>query len=187
MTDENQPSVQLTADNFMSETGKRFRINNKQKARIELTKLTTDERQELSEILKNCESEIETDDQMMRAFGLKKYARWLNEVPDVLFTWNDDTSPLTREGAFKEFMNSGGLDRLLNQKPEIPDEVFLDDDLTFENFEDKVEAAIGVKKRFRVSRDQHARIKEGTLTREEAFQEMVAQIRAKQYIEQKTS
>lgn len=80
---------------------------------------------------------------------------------------------LTREGAFQEFLQSGGLEKVQNRPPDIPKSVYLDPDLTVDNFPDKVEAATGVKRRFRVSREQSARIKAGELTREQALAETV--------------
>ena len=84
---------------------------------------------------------------------------------------------LTREQAFTEFIDGGGLKRLQDRRPSIPDSVYLDPDLTLENFSDKVLAATGTRRRFRVSREQFARIKDGQLTREGALAEVVAQRR----------
>ncbi|MCV0439834.1 MAG: hypothetical protein K5880_14495 [Hydrogenophaga sp.] len=89
-----------------------------------------------------------------------------------------DDGQLTREQAFAEFLAGGGLERLQGRRPEIPDSLYLEDGLTLENFSDRVEAAIGVSRRFRVSREQHARIKDGQLTREQALAEVVSAKRA---------
>jgi hypothetical protein len=168
--------TQLNADNFTEQTGKRFRVNNVQKARIEITKLDATGR----DAVRQNKTDMTA---LAEIFSLKQSARWLERVGEVIDAWDDATSPLTRDQAFEEFMQDGGLDRLMNQKPDVPNSVFLDEDLTLDNFEDKVEAAIGVKRRFRVSRGQHARIAAGELTREEAFQETVARIRAEQQTE----
>jgi len=89
-----------------------------------------------------------------------------------------DAGELTREQAFAQFMAEGGLERLQGRRPEIPDSLYLEDGLTLDNFSDRVEATIGVSRRFRVSRDQHARIKAGELSREQALAEVVSAKRA---------
>lgn len=82
---------------------------------------------------------------------------------------------LTREGAFQEFLASGGLERLQkSRRPDVPLELYQDPELTVENFSEKVKALTGVARRFRVSREQRQRIKAGTLTREQALAEIVA-------------
>jgi len=85
-----------------------------------------------------------------------------------------DAGTLTREQAFQDFLNNGGLDKLKERPQDIPDSVYLDPDLTLENFTDKVEAAIGVRRRFRVKGDQKERMDAGNLTREQALAEIVA-------------
>lgn len=85
---------------------------------------------------------------------------------------------LTREQAFEEFIKSGGLDALQKKRrPDVPDEVYLRDDLTLANFAEHVTVVIGVPRRFRVSREQKARIDNGTLTRESALLETIEQKR----------
>lgn len=85
---------------------------------------------------------------------------------------------LTREGAFQEFLSSGGVDRLnKSRRPDVPLEVYLDPELTVENFSEKVKALTGVARRFRVSREQRARIEAGTLTREQALSEIVESVK----------
>jgi len=85
---------------------------------------------------------------------------------------------LTREQAFAEFIKSGGLDDLQKKRrPDIPDEVYLKPGLTVDNFAEHVAAAIGVPRRFRVSREQQARMDSGTLTREAALLETIEQKR----------
>ena len=81
---------------------------------------------------------------------------------------------LTREQAFEAFLAAGGLERLEGRPSDIPDSVYLDPTLTLENFSDVVKATTGTSRRFRVSRDQHALIKDGTLTREQALAEVIA-------------
>ena len=85
---------------------------------------------------------------------------------------------LTREGAFQEFLSSGGVDRLnKSRRPDVPLEVYLDPELTVENFSEKVKTLTGVARRFRVSREQRARIEAGTLTREQALSEIVESVK----------
>ena len=60
------------------------------------------------------------------------------------------------------------------RRPEIPDSVYLDPTLTVENFSKKVKEATGVERRFRVSREQNAAIKAGTLTRQQALEAIIA-------------
>lgn len=84
-----------------------------------------------------------------------------------------DNGELTREQAFQEFIDNGGLEKPQAQVQDIPDSVYLDPDLNLKNFSDKVEAAIGVRRRFRVTSEQKSRIDEGKLTREEALAEIV--------------
>jgi len=81
---------------------------------------------------------------------------------------------LTRDQAFTQFIEGGGLERLQGRPGSIPNSVYLDADLTLDNFSEKVEAAIGTPRRFRVSREQYARIEAGSLTREQALAEVVA-------------
>ena len=82
---------------------------------------------------------------------------------------------LTREQAFSEFLTGGGLERLQQRsKPEVPDSVYLEDGLTIENFSERVKAATGTARRFRVSREQAQRIENGSLTREQALVEIIA-------------
>lgn len=85
---------------------------------------------------------------------------------------------LTREQAFAEFLASGGAAKLKPRKPEVPDSVYLSDGLTLENFSERVKAATGVARRFRMSREQCARNENGLLTREQALQEVVASVKA---------
>jgi hypothetical protein len=87
---------------------------------------------------------------------------------------------LTREQAFEEFLASGGVAKLKPRKPEIPDSVYLEDGLTTDNFSERVKAATGVARRFRMSREQCQRHANGLLTREQALQEVIASKKAAQ-------
>ena len=86
-----------------------------------------------------------------------------------------DVGSLTREGAFQEFLERGGLEELQKRsRPDIPDSVYLEDGLTLDNFAERVAAIVGVARRFRVSREQKTRIDGSTLTREGALAEVIA-------------
>lgn len=85
---------------------------------------------------------------------------------------------LTREDAFAEFLQRGGLEELEKRsRPDIPDSVYLEDGLTLDNFSERVKAAIGIERRFRVSLKQQERIDAGTLTREQALAEIIEEKR----------
>ena len=86
-----------------------------------------------------------------------------------------DAGSLTREAAFREFLERGGLEELQKRsRPDIPDSVYLEDGLTLDNFAERVQAVVGVARRFRVSREQKARIADGSLSREGALAEVIA-------------
>lgn len=89
-----------------------------------------------------------------------------------------ESGQLTREAAFAEFLASGAAAKLKPRKPEVPDSVYLEDGLTVDNFSERVQAATGVSRRFRMNREQCARHEAGTLTREQALQEVVAATKA---------
>jgi hypothetical protein len=91
-----------------------------------------------------------------------------------------ENGTLTREQAFEEFVASGGPAKLKPRKPEIPDSVYLSDGLTVDNFSERVKEATGVSRRFRMSREQFQRQKDGLLTREQALQEVIASVKAAQ-------
>ena len=162
-------TINLTLDNFTTETGFRFRVSKNQAARIAISALDNDALQNLSGM--NVTEAATSMANSCNASG-KPY-NWVEEAIALSGDWNDSMS-LTREAAFQEFLADGGLERLQNRNPEIPDSVYLDPTLTIDNFTAKVEAVIGVKRRFRVSRDQKARLKDGSLTREQALAEVVA-------------
>jgi hypothetical protein len=157
-----------TLDNFTEKTGFRFRVNNKQKARIALTSLTDDQRQQVAQM--NLE---EAADFFKARNSNNTPLLWIKEVADIASNWTDDQA-LTREGAFEEFLAGNGLKTLQDKKPDIPDAVFLQPDISLENFQDRVEAAIGTKRRFRMSREQ----KQRGISHQDAFNETVARIRA---------
>ena len=82
---------------------------------------------------------------------------------------------LTREGALQEFLAAGGREKIqARNRPDVPDSIYQQDGLTIENFGERVKAEIGVNRRFRVSREQAKRIEEGSLTREQALEEVIA-------------
>jgi hypothetical protein len=166
-------TMDVTLDNFTEATGTRFRVSKLQAARIALTNLNNEGRQALVGL---------TIDQAADALDARnakgKPFNWVEEALELIKRgWQDDMS-LTREGALQEFIEDGGLERLKDRRPDIPDSVYLDPDLTVANFPEKVKAAIGVARRFRVSREQHVRVKDGSLTRDEALAEIVAAKRA---------
>ncbi len=81
---------------------------------------------------------------------------------------------LTREQAFQEFLKSGDLQKTLQKKsPKLDENFWTDPELSLENFSEKAEQATGHKHRYRVSIEQKTRIENGTLTREQAFEETV--------------
>jgi hypothetical protein len=160
--------MNLNLQNFAERTGFRFRVSKLQAARIALTELSDGVRQSLVG---------RTTDEAADILGARnkkgKPLNWVEVAVDLVTEGWQSSMELTREGAFEEFINSGGLEKLQGRSPDIPDSVYLDPDLTLENFAEKVEAAIGVSRRFRVSQDQHERISRGELTREEALAETV--------------
>ena len=89
---------------------------------------------------------------------------------------------LTREQAFAEFVAAGGASKLKPRKPEVPNEVYLSEGLTLENFTQRIQEATGIARRFRMSREQCARHKAGSLTREAALQEVIASVKANESV-----
>ncbi len=82
---------------------------------------------------------------------------------------------LTREQAFSDFLNNGGLQRLQSKnQSNIPNEIYFQDGLTLENFGERTKALTGTARRFRVSTDQAQRIDAGLLSREQALAETIA-------------
>lgn len=165
--------MDLTLENFTERTGSRFRVSKLQAARIALTELSDEARQSLVGA---------TIDQAADILGARNSKgnplNWVETAIELVTQGWNDTMTLTREGAFQEFLSEGGLDRLQNRRPDIPDSVYLDPELTLSNFSDKVKEAIGVARRFRVSGEQYQRISAGELTREQALAEVIASKRA---------
>lgn len=87
---------------------------------------------------------------------------------------------ITREQAFAEFLATDGPSKLKPRKPDVPDSVYLSEGLTLANFSEKVKAATGVARRFRMNRDQCDRFGKGALTREQALEEVIAAVKAAQ-------
>lgn len=163
-------NTDLTLNNFTEQTGKRFRVNNVQLARIALTALDDDYRQTLVGLNhEDLATRLKANSPKGNPFS------WVKEVPSLLAAWSSDLE-LTREGAFDEFIKDGGIKRLQdNNNCSVPNEIYMDPDLTLENFTDKAKALTGKgNNRFRVSSEQKQRIADGNLTREQAFTETVA-------------
>jgi hypothetical protein len=155
---------------FTKETGFRFRVTKEQKARIELSKLSDAER---------TQAVTATPEELQTLFGLKEHHKWLDLVSAFAAKW-EATLVLSREAAYEQFRQEQGLERLRGRKPSIPDEIFLQEGLTLENFSERLEALIGVKRRFRLSRSLAQRVVQKELTRDQAFAETVAAKRAAQ-------
>ena len=164
---------ELNIDNFSESTGFRFRVTKEQAARIAVTDLLDPEREKLGKMTiaeaANFLKAKNTNDEPLS---------WVEEAIELASTWEASMS-LTREQAFDVFIRNGGLERLNGRRPEVPDSVYLDPTLTLENFSDKVKEATGVSRRFRVSREQNAAIKAGTLTRQQALSAIIAEKQGK--------
>ena len=159
---------ELTLKTFAKETGFRFRVTKFQAARIALTKLDNTARQALTGL------DVDKIADTLQSRNAKgEPFNWVEEVPKLISEWSESFE-LDRQGAFAEFIASGGLERLQGRPDDIPDSVYLETDLTLDNFSSKVEAAIGTPRRFRVSREQFDRITAKELTRTEALAEVVA-------------
>jgi hypothetical protein len=94
-----------------------------------------------------------------------------------------DAGEITREQAFEEFRDNGGVDRRINagktptrRYPAIPASFWLDPELTLDNYAEKIAEATGIPRRFRVPRNLQGQ----DLTREEAFARVVQQHRETQ-------
>jgi hypothetical protein len=156
----------------MNENKTRFRLTDGQKARVEITKLSEDARNSLVNMNDNLE--------IAALFQLKNPSRWFNEIQGLLENWNSDLE-LTREQAYQEFVDNGGPQRVESNKSksEIPLSLYLDDTLTIDNFNERATEATGSNRHFRLTSEQKTRVESGDLTREQAFQETVNNIRAK--------
>lgn len=169
----NTDTINITLENFNSVTGSRFRVSKQQAARITLTDLSDEDRNSLVGL-----SAEDVANALHARNKNGKALNWVEEAVNLLNEGWNSSMELTREGALQEFISEGGLDKLKNRPPEIPLSVYLDAELTPDNFTQKVEEAIGVKRRFRMSQDQYARFKAGELTREQALAETVEAKRA---------
>lgn len=161
---------QLTLDNFRELTGYRFRVTNEQQARIYLTGLSDDARTALAGA---------NPERVADIVGKRNHEgnpfRWMTLVGDFATNWTTDLQ-LTREQAFNEFVSSQGLERLEGRKPDVPLSVYQDQTLTLTNFSERVEAATGHKRRFRLPTDLAERVENKEITREQGFQETVQRI-----------
>lgn len=79
-----------------------------------------------------------------------------------------EAGTLTREVAFQEFLAAGGLEKVIPRKQQIPDEFYLQEGLTADNFSERLLAQTGIVRRFRISKDKAG------LTRDQALQEIIA-------------
>jgi len=160
----------LTLENFTKETGFRFRVSKLQAARIALTAMDPADRQALA-VLDKEQAADKLDARNPKGTPLN----WVKEAVELADGW-DGSLNLTREVAFQDFLeNDGlaGLQKKTRQQQEIPDSIYREPGLTLANFTDRVEAAISVRRRFRVSREQHAKITAGEMTREQALEETI--------------
>lgn len=161
-------STDLTIDNFNERTGFRFRVTKEQAARIAVTDLLEPERVKLSTMnVEQAAIFLKATNATGEALG------WVDNAITMAANWNTDME-LTREQAFDLFIKNGGLEKMKGRTPEIPDSVYLDPTLTLENFTEKVKQVTGKERRFRVTRKQSAAIEAGTMTRQQAFEEIVA-------------
>lgn len=155
-------------DTFVETTGSRFRMTKEQTARVALTGLSVEARTRVATL------SVEDAADFLKARSPKgKPLGWVEKAVEFAKNWRDDMS-LSRERAFEEFLSAGGLEKVKNKKPEVPAAVWLDPELTIENFEDKTFKATGHKIRFRILKDQTER----KLSRAEALAEIVARKRA---------
>jgi hypothetical protein len=154
--------------NFIQETGSRFRMTKDQTARVALTTLTVEDRARVATL------SIDDAAAFFRAVSLKgKPLGWVAKAIELAGNWRDELS-LSREAAFQEFLANGGADKVKQRKPEVPLAVWQDAELTLENFEEKTFKATGHKIRFRIPKEQKSR----NLSRAEALAEIIAQKRA---------
>jgi len=164
---DSNTTQQYNLDNFVKESGSRFRMTKKQTARVALTGKSAEDRQRVAGM-----SADEAADFFNARASSGKPLGWVKEAVSLAGTWTDDMA-LTRDRAFQEFLSNGGPSRLQERKPEVPVSVWLDSELTLDNFEAKTFAATGHKIRFRIRKEQTAR----GLSRAEALAEVIAQTR----------
>lgn len=169
--------TQLTLENFTEQTGLRFRPTDEQAARIAISNFPADQRDSLASM---------SVDELATALSARNRdgnpLRWITNAHAIFQGdgWSDSLE-LTREGAFQEFIESGGLQRRQggdSTSNEALRAVADQEDLTLQNFGERTLAATGRARRFRVTPEQSERIKAGTLTREQAFAETLAEVRA---------
>jgi hypothetical protein len=163
---------ELNLGNFREQKGVRFRTTNPQQARIVLTGLSPEQRAALAGL---SAGEVAVALNKHNAKG--QPFRWMALVGELAANWSSE-SELTREKAFEEFVASGGVQALDDRKPPVPDSVYLEEGLTLENYQDRVLAATGVRRRFRLSTDLSEKVRNKTMTREQAFQETISRVRA---------
>jgi len=164
----NPNTTEYTLDEFKKQSGSRFRMTKTQTARVVLTGLSDEDRQRVAGM----------DNEQAADFFKARSSKgnplgWVKEAVSLAGSWTESMS-LTRDGAFQEFLTNDGPNRLRDRKPNVPVSVWLDPELTLQNFEEKTLAATGHKIRFRIRKDQTQR----GLSREEALAEIVAQVRA---------
>lgn len=151
-------------ENFIQETGSRFRMTQDQTARVALTTLSVEDRSKVAAM------SVEKAAGFFKAVSPKgKPLGWVAKAVELAGNWRDELS-LNRKTAFEEFISGGGLDKIKERKPEVPLAVWTDPELTIENFEDKTFKATGHKIRFRILKEQTAR----KLSRAEALAEIIA-------------
>jgi hypothetical protein len=140
----------ITLENFKERTGARFRMTEEQRARVVLTGFSDEQRATLASL-----SDIESE--LADFFNEKKYRKWMGKAHGLAGQWTAELE-LNREGAFREFVEQGGLERVRTRQPVIPLSVWVDPDLTLENFAAKVQEATGVANRkFRRLKEHFAR------------------------------
>jgi hypothetical protein len=155
-------------ENFVQETGFRFRMTNIQTARVALTTLSVDDRSRIAAM------SIDDAAAFFKAVSPKgKALGWVKKAVELAGNWRDEFS-LSRDSAFGEFIAGGGADKVKQRKPEVPLVVWTDPELTLENFEEKSFKATGHKIRFRIPKEQKSR----QLSRAEALAEIIALKRA---------
>lgn len=165
---DSKTTQEYTLNNFVQESGTRFRMTKEQTARVTITDLSVEDRNRVAAMTVE-----EAADFFNARSSNGKPLGWVEKAVVFANAWFDHLS-LNRDGAFQEFLTNDGPKRLTERKPEVPVSVWLDAELTLDNFEEKTFAATGFKIRFRIRKDQTQR----SMSREEALAEVVAQVRA---------
>jgi hypothetical protein len=164
---DSNTTEQYNLDNFVKESGSRFRMTKPQTARVSLTGISVEDRQRVA----GMNTEEAADFFNARASSGKPLG-WVEKAVSLAGNWSDEMT-LTRDIAFQEFLSNGGPSRLQERKPEVPVSVWLDPELTLENFDQKTLEATGHKIRFRIRKEQTAR----GLSRAAALAEVITQTR----------